>query len=145
MDSPEEPTAEAKIESFLGEATHDLEDWLWDRQRTFNQVLLAHLQKLQFLRGKVDRLEASFDDLGSDLQKVQKEILADLRSVQRELIKNDVSLRDRIEPLEEFKRRGMTDLMHHTDALFARLDQKLDRSRRLVDELKSAAERGRES
>ena len=112
---------------------------LWDRQRTFNQVLLFHLNRLQELQSAIGRLDGAFDDLGSDLQRVQEEILSDLRSVQAELIKNDVALRERIEPLEEFKRQGMKDLMLHTDALFARLDQKLDRSRRLLDELKDRA------
>lgn len=106
---------------------------LWDRQRAFNKVLLAHLEALY---AGIARVESSFDDLGADLQKVQTEILADLRAVQAELVENQIALRERIEPLEEFKRRGLKDLMRHTDALFARLDQKLDRSRRLVAELR---------
>ena len=106
---------------------------LWDRQRAFNKVMLSHLEALY---AGIDRVERSFDDLGGDLQKVQTEILNDLRAVQNELVENQISLRERIEPLEEFKRQGMKDLMLHTDALFARLDQKLDRSRRLVAELR---------
>ena len=171
MDRPE--GAEPRIEPFLREEAHDLEDWrwlwegdhvfplsshrpgfagrvvlafkrllrplvrapqadLWDRQRAYNKVLLSHLAALY---AGIERVEGAFDDLGSDLQKVQTEILADLRAVQEELVANQISLRERIEPLEEFKRRGMKDLMLHTDALFARLDQKLDRSRRLLAEL----------
>lgn len=102
---------------------------LWDRQRAFNKVLLSHLDGLY---AGVARVESSFDDLGEDLQKVQAEILADLRAVQADLVENQGTLRDR---LEEFKQKGMKDLMLHTDALFSRLDQKLDRSRRLLAEL----------
>lgn len=106
---------------------------LWDRQRAFNKVLLAHLEGLY---AGIAGVERSFDDLGEDLQKVQAEILADLRAVQADLVDNQIALRERIEPLEEFKRQGMKDLMLHTDALFARLDQKLDRTRRLVENLR---------
>lgn len=97
----------------------------WERQRVFNLVLITHLEEL---RGR-------FDDLGSDIQKVQGEVLRDLRGVQQEFIRDAASLVDRIEPLEEFKREGMKDLALHTDALFARVDQKLDRVRRRVTEL----------
>lgn len=112
---------------------------LWDRQRAFNKVLLSHLEGLY---AGIARVERSFDDLGEDLQKVQTEILADLRAVQAELVENQIALRERIEPLEEFKRKGMKDLMLHTDALFARLDQKLDRSRRLLAELREGRKEG---
>ncbi|MDH3744279.1 MAG: hypothetical protein OES47_04155 [Acidobacteriota bacterium] len=97
----------------------------WERQRVFNLVLITHLEELR----------RSFDDLGTDLQKVQGELLRDLREVQQEFIRDAASLVERIEPLEEFKREGMKDLMLHTDALFARVDQKLDRVRRQVAQL----------
>lgn len=97
----------------------------WERQRVFNLVLITHLEDLR----------RSFDDLGADLQRVQGEVLRDLREVQQEFIRDAASLVERVEPLEEFKREGMKDLMLHTDALFARLDQKLDRVRRQVAEL----------
>ena len=112
---------------------------LWDRQRAYNKVLLSHLEALYAGIGRVER---SFDELGDDLQTVQAEILADLRGVQAELVKNQISLRERIEPLEDFKRKGMKDLMRHTDALFSRLDQKLDRSRRLVEQLRPGRDEG---
>lgn len=105
---------------------------LWDRQRAYNKVLLAHLEALY---AGVARVERSFDELGDDLQKVQAEILGDLRAVQADLVENQIALRERIEPLEEFKRQGMKDLMLHTDALFARVDQKLDRVRRELAEI----------
>ena len=97
----------------------------WERQRVFNLVLITHLEELR----------ESFDDLGADLQKVQGEVLRDLREVQKEFIRDAASLIERIEPLEEFKREGMKDLALHTDALFSRVDQKLDRVRRRVTEL----------
>jgi SAM-dependent methyltransferase len=67
---------------------------LWDRQRSFNLILLEHLQSLQ-----------------------------DRRHDQR------------IAWLEAAATRGLQDLMHHNDALYARVDQKLDRFRAETREL----------
>jgi O-antigen chain-terminating methyltransferase len=61
---------------------------LWDRQRSFNLILLEHLQRLE-----------------------------DRRHDQR------------IARLEAATTRGLQDVMHHNDALFARVDQKLDHLR----------------
>jgi hypothetical protein len=150
------------MEAFLGDATTDLEDWrwlwrrdrafpitshrglvgrliiggkkllrplvrapqndLWERQRTFNLILISHLETLH-------RLESVIDALGKDVQRVQAEILHDLRAVQREL---DLGIKQLSGDLDDFQRRGMADLMGHTDALFSRLDQKLDRVRRQI-------------
>jgi hypothetical protein len=150
------------MEAFLGDATTDLEDWrwlwrgdrafpitshrglvgrlivggkkllrplvrapqndLWERQRTFNLILISHLETLH-------RLEGVLDALGKDVQRVQAEILNDLRAVQREL---DLGIKQLSGDLDDFQRRGMADLMVHTDALFSRLDQKLDRVRREI-------------
>lgn len=96
----------------------------WERQRVFNQVVIGHLENLQ---RSVDRLVSDVDALGSDLQQVQKEILHDLRQVQADINRNVRGLAD---DLDDFRRKGMVDVMRHTDALFARLDQKLDRLRR---------------
>lgn len=67
---------------------------LWDRQRTFNLILLEHLQGLEDLR-----------------------------------------VAERLGHLEGFLREGVGEIMRHNDALFARVDQKLDRHRREVRDL----------
>lgn len=67
---------------------------LWERQRTFNLILLEHLQRL-----------------------------------------DDLRLAERLGHLEGFQSQGVRDLMAHGDALFARVDQKLDRYRRQVRDL----------
>ena len=67
---------------------------LWDRQRSFNLILLEHLQRTEDRR---------YDQ--------------------------------RLAWLEAATTRGLQDLMHHNDALFARVDQKLDRFRAETREL----------
>lgn len=100
---------------------------LWDRQRTFNEVLIDHLLSL---REQMGLLHERFDRLGRDLQEVQGELGADLRSVQADYIRDVGELGARLEFLEAFLRDGLRELMEHNDALFSRVDQKLDRVRR---------------
>lgn len=47
----------------------------------------------------------------------------------------DLDLENRLAYLEGFQKQGVKDLMAHNDALFARVDQKLDRQRRRVRDL----------
>ena len=68
---------------------------LWDRQRTFNLILLESLHRQ---RAELDHA-----------------IAAHARLLQR---------------LDERTTAGLADVMGHNDALFARVDQKLDRYRR---------------
>lgn len=166
----EEPPRAPEIEDFLGEPTRDLEEWdwlwdgnhrfplrshrgrigrlivafkkllrplvegpqsdLWDRQRVFNQVLIQHLQDLH--RG--------FDDLGRDIQKVQRELVRDVAEVQGDYLRDVKEITSRLEHLEEFKREGFADVMKHSDALFSRIDQKIDRFRRRAAEIQARIE-----
>ncbi|MDX1503550.1 MAG: hypothetical protein R3325_14415 [Thermoanaerobaculia bacterium] len=103
---------------------------LWERQRIFNLVLISHLQELARLRGRLDAL-------GDDLQRVQGEILRDLRAIQADYIRGNEHAVERLENLEvlmgrmdKLVRQGLLEVMGHHDALFSRLDQKLDRLRR---------------
>ena len=100
---------------------------LWQRQNVFNRVLIDHLRELQAVAQEVDVL-------GRELQQVQREILRDLREVQSDINSNVKRLSNN---LDDFRRQGMVDLMHHTDALFARLDQRLDRLQRRTAEIGS--------
>jgi SAM-dependent methyltransferase len=69
---------------------------LWERQRTFNLILLEHLERLEAARA--DHLR-------------------------------------RIEYQEALDSEGIHEIMRHNDALFARVDQKLDRYRREARDL----------
>lgn len=101
---------------------------LWDRQKAFNLVLIGQLEERY-------RLHERLDQLGQDLQQVQSEILGDLRGFQTEYQRDTEDLTGRLQHLESFKRDGFEDVMKHTDALFSRVDQKLDRMRRKLDHL----------
>jgi len=106
---------------------------LWERQRLFNQVVIDHLQEL---RGAAVDLASDLDTIGRDLQTVQQEVVQDLRRVQSEINANVQGLSD---DLDDFRRKGMVDVMRHTDALFSRLDQKVDRLRRAAKALSARA------
>jgi hypothetical protein len=99
---------------------------LWDRQRTFNLIVISHLLELH----------RQFEELGQDLQKVQSELVRDLQSVQQDYIRDVGELTARVEFLEEFMREGLREVTHHNDALFTRVDQKIDRFRREAQQLK---------
>ncbi len=97
---------------------------LWERQRVFNHILISHLNEIH---GSLTSLARDLDGIGKDLQQVQSEILDDMRRIQGDINGN---VRGLSRDLDDFQRKGMVDVMRHTDALFSRLDQKLDRVRR---------------
>jgi SAM-dependent methyltransferase len=73
---------------------------LWERQRSFNLILLEHLQHQEY------RYRELRDEHHA-----------------------------RLAYLETLHIEGITELMHHNDAVFARVDQKLDRYRREARDL----------
>lgn len=75
---------------------------LYDRQRTYNLILLEALEGLR----RLDRLEGEVDNQAK-----------------------------RIGHLENFVPKALDDVLAHNDALFSRVDQKLDRARRETREL----------
>lgn len=99
---------------------------LWDRQRQFNLVLLAHLERVR-------DLGLGLDELGRDLQRVQKEVISDLQDVRRDLLsdlaKINADVQDLDVALAVFKADGLKDLARHTEGLFSLLDQKVERLR----------------
>ncbi|MDH3255817.1 MAG: class I SAM-dependent methyltransferase, partial [Acidobacteriota bacterium] len=131
---------------------------LWERQRAYNLIIQEHLEKSADLQRSVEeRLESQdartadiVGSLGKDLQIVQRELSRDLRlsqeahardqeafqgevrTVQDELWKFLESHNDRLQVLEGFHNDGWNEVRDHTAALFARLDQKLDRYRQLT-------------
>lgn len=80
---------------------------LWERQRIFNLILLDRFEHhLQEWRDHQERVEQRIGDLDR-----------------------------RTRHLENFLRQGLDEVMRHDDALFGRVDRKLDRYRRDTDEL----------
>ncbi len=95
---------------------------LWERQRTFNLVLL------NMLEARRDRLDRHRDQL-KDLHEARKELLHDLRQVRDDLLRDVRNHERRIIDLEGVRKEGMEQIMRHVDALFAVVDQKFDRYR----------------
>ena len=137
--SPESPDAgERPIGSFRGaHPTHDLHDWhwLWGSDRSFpleshRQGLLGRLlvSAKRLLRPLVKAPQADLWDRQRVFNQVLIEILlgeqARLDEVER-----------RLGHLERFVPEALDDLLGHNDALFSRVDQKLDRARRETTEL----------
>lgn len=90
---------------------------LWERQRQFNLVMVGALERLGDLEGTVR-------DLHRDLNQVREDLKKDVKQHAK-----------RLGHLEEFKREGLDDITRHSDALFARVDQKFDHYRRESREL----------
>lgn len=164
MSNPEQPDpGPPSVAEFLGEPTRDLGRWrwlwegdhtfpvtshrgvfgpvvvwlkrllrplvkapladLWDRQRTFNLVTIEYLEQLS-----------------ESLHQVRNDLVRDLREVRSDLLRDVQNNHRRIAHLEAFKREGFGDVMRHSDALYAVVDQKLDRYRRQSRELWSRLE-----
>ncbi len=87
---------------------------LWDRQRVFNQILLDHLAHRDAEISNL--LEQSASESEWRLQE----------------------MRDQAVLVSRILRDGLQDVMNHNDALFSRVDQKLDRYRRRSRDLQHA-------
>lgn len=86
---------------------------LLERQRAFNVELIARLEELH---RRLDAVDTARGELHRDLLEVRDDLLRDVKQHHR-----------RLEHLEGFKTEGLADLMRHVDALFSRLDQKIER------------------
>jgi SAM-dependent methyltransferase len=128
------------LADFLGEPTRDLADWrwLWAGDREF--PIRSHRGVLGRLFVAVKRLfrplvKVPQNDLW-ERQRVFNLILLEYLKKQEELdAEREKRTHDRLVYLEGLAFEGVTDLMHHNDAVFARVDQKLDRYRREVRDL----------
>ncbi|MCP4653791.1 MAG: class I SAM-dependent methyltransferase [bacterium] len=87
---------------------------LWDRQRVFNLILIETL----------DRERRGSQELREHVGRMQRDFQAAIEAHAGRLEDFDVRIAS-----------GMTEVMGHNDALFARVDQKLDRYRREAREL----------
>ncbi len=94
---------------------------LWERQRVFNLILLGHFrdldQRFQDWRRHQERVDRDFGQRLVDFEGRIEDL--DRRAMH----------------LENFLRQGLDEVMRHDDALFGRVDRKLDRYRREADEL----------
>ena len=132
--SPDSPRREPSIEDFLGRPTHDLEDWTWLWSGDHPFPIESH-------RGVVGRLLIAVKKLLRPLVKAPQADLWDRQRVFNQVLLGylrDLEARrhdERIGHLENFVPRALRDLLRHNDALFARVDQRLDRHRREVQDL----------
>lgn len=112
---PSHPTGfRGRVVAWAKRALNPLVRALWKRQSAFNLTVIDHLEA-----GDQSRTE----------------ILRDLRQVRSDLLRDVQNNHGRISHLEAFKREGFGDVMRHSDALYAVVDQKLDRYRRQSQEL----------
>ncbi len=90
-------------------------------QRAFNLFLIEAIERVRSDVAGLDRARAELHD---DLLQVRGDLLGDVQALGLVL-----------DHLVLFNRDAFDDVMHHTDALFARVDQKFDRYRREAHEL----------
>ncbi len=138
---PREDPGEPSIDLFVGEPTRDLSHWawLWTADREFplgshRRGLWGRLVTLvkRFLRPII---KFPLNDLW-DRQRTYNLIL--LETVTRQAAEFQSAIEAHARLLEKLDARtaiGLNDVMRHNDALFARVDQKLDRYRRESKEL----------
>ncbi len=133
----ESRSGEPGIEEFLGEPTRDLSRWrwLWTRDETF--PVRSHRGLLGALLVLGKRLLRPFvripqNDLW-ERQRIFNLIL--LEHVQELQGRTDHEVRQRLGDLEGTLPERITAVMRHNDALFARLDQKVDLYRRQARDL----------
>lgn len=137
MDASRPP---ARIEDFLGEPTRDLVSWaeLWTANLEFPMQSGGGLKgRLSSWLKRLVRpwVKAALGDHW-DRQRVFNLILIETLIKQREEYSDRLDRhRDRLDVLRDRTTQGFNEVMRHNDALFARVDQKLDRYRRDSKEL----------
>ncbi len=131
--APEAP--EPSLEDFLGDPTRDLADWrwLWDRNTTFpirsHRGFLGKLVVLakRMLRPLVASPQADLWERQRIFNLILLEYVQRGEDVRRVVLETHEA---RFSHLESVWRDGLVEVMGHNDALFARVDQKVDRVRR---------------
>jgi len=128
----DEPRPE--LSRFLGEPTRELSDWRWLWHGDHRFPIVSHRGPLGRLVVWCKRLlrplvKPPVNDLW-DRQRVFNLVLLDHLEQLR-----DLHLGARVETLERSLPSAVSDAMRHNDALFARVDQKLDRYRREARDL----------
>jgi O-antigen chain-terminating methyltransferase len=130
------PRPAPTIEDFLVEPTRDLGDWQWLWKGDHEFPIRSH-------RGFLGRLLVGWKRLLRPLVKVPQNdlwerqrifnvvLLDAFQEAQQTRVRDD----QRIAYLEALHSEGIEELMRHNDALYARVDQKLDRYRREARDL----------
>ena len=136
---PEAPESRGEtspaIERFLGEPTRDLSEWrwLWDGDRRFPvRSHRAFLGRLVVLGKRLLRpfVQAPQSDLW-ERQRVFNLILLEYLQRGEDVRHRVLDVHEhRLNHLEAVWRDGLAEVMGHNDALFTRVDQKLDHLRR---------------
>jgi O-antigen chain-terminating methyltransferase len=140
----EESRRDPRIEEFLDEPTRDLAawEWLWGgdhrfparSHRRFGGGLIVVLKKL--LRPFFAAPQQEDWDRQRTFNLILLETLRERAAAQETLRRKvDEDHEGRLRHLEAVMREGFDDVMAHNDALFARVDQKLDRYRHDTREL----------
>lgn len=132
-----EGAREPGIETFLDEPTRDLRDWRWLWEGDHRFPIRSH-------RGVFGRLLVAFKRLFRPLVKIPVNDLWERQRIYNLILQEHVGalleqvqsarsdLRDhahRLETLETARREDWSLVLRHNDALFARVDQKLDHYR----------------
>lgn len=125
-----------RLDDFLVEPTRDLSDWRWLWSGDHSFPIRSH-------RGFLGRLLVGFKRLLRPLVRVPQNDLWERQRIFNLILLEHLERLEaaradhqrRVEYLEALEGEGVRELMHHNDALFARVDQKLDRYRREARDL----------
>jgi O-antigen chain-terminating methyltransferase len=131
------------IDDFLGEPTRDLENWrwLWTTDHPFpirsHRGLLGRLLVVvrRLLRPIVRGATGDLWDRQRVWNLIALEHLAEIRRDVADLQERMPPVEHKAAHLEAFLNEGLQELMRYDDALYSRIDQKLDRYRREAGQL----------
>lgn len=120
-----------RLDDFLVEPTRKLSDWRWLWKGDVAFPIRSH-------RGFLGRLLVAWKRLLRPLVKVPQNDLWERQRIFNLILLEHLERQDeergrhhdRLAYLEELDAKGIRELMRHNDALFSRVDQKLDRVRR---------------
>ncbi len=128
-----ERTSGPTLDDFVGEPTRELDDWHWlfAEDRPF---------PIRSDRGLVGRVVVAFKRLLRPFVKTPQNDLWERQRVFNLILLErlrafEEDTRSRLEHLEAFRREGLDEVMRHGDALFTRVDQRVDRQGRETAEL----------
>lgn len=129
-----DPTRPPALADFLDEPTRKLDDWQWLWAGDHEFPVRSH-------RGFWGKLVVAFKRLLRPLVVTPQRDLWDRQRIFNlillEKLRESENHAQRLGWLEAAIHQGLADVMRHNDGLYARVDQKLDRYRRLAWELNS--------
>ena len=130
---PRTSAGSPSVDDFVGDPTRNLADWHWlfDRDESF---------PIRSDRGPLGKILVGLKRLLRPLVKTPQNDLWERQRVFNLILLERIQelesdFRSRLEHLEAFRREGLDEVMRHGDALYSRVDQKLDRQSREAREL----------